>query len=150
MTEIVLPGRPESAGAARRWLARHLDGFPLLDTALLLTSELVTNSLKHSRSGLDGGRIRVRLVTARGAFVRVEVRDEGPSGPAGGAAGADSPGPAENGHGLVLVGELAASWGSDGKGLHWFRLDWPAVPAQPADADSDDGALFAVPAGGAW
>jgi anti-sigma regulatory factor (Ser/Thr protein kinase) len=147
MTAAVFAGRPESAGEARRWLARHLAGFPAIEDAQLLVSEMVTNSLLHSRSRLDGGKVRVRLVTSPGAFVRVEVRDDGPVPVTGRAAGAAAGEPAENGHGLVLVAELADSWGTDGRGLAWFRLDWPAVPArQPAL--EDEGALFALPAAG--
>lgn len=150
MTATVFPGLPQSAGAARAWLARHLPGYPLLADAQLLISELVTNSAMHSRSAMEGGTIRVRLVTAT-SMIRVEVRDDGPFPPASRAAGAAADGrqPRDGGRGLVVVNELASCWGTDGKGLAWFRLDCPVIPAQP-DTAGDDGALFAIPAGGAW
>jgi hypothetical protein len=144
----VLAGRPESAGLARAWTARHLDGFPGVDEALLCTSELVTNAVLHSRSGLDGGKVRIRIEAVPGAYVRIEVRDDGPGfdpARAPRAAGPD----AENGHGLVLVRELAGLWGTDGHGMCWCRFAWPVTVPGPAP-EADDGALFALPAGGAW
>jgi len=144
----VLAGRPESVREARAWTARHLGGFPAVDEALLVTSELVTNAVLHSRSGLDGGRVRIRIEVTPGAYVRIEVRDDGPGfDPACTARGA---GLDENGHGLFLVGQLAEVWGTDGHGMCWCRFLWPAIVPGPAAA-ADDGALFAVPAqGGAW
>jgi anti-sigma regulatory factor (Ser/Thr protein kinase) len=143
----VLRGRPESVREARAWIARHLDGFPALDAALLATSELVTNAVLHSRSRLDGGKVRVRIEVTPGAYVRIEVRDDGPGFDPGRtvrAAGLD-----ENGHGLFLVGQLAELWGTDGRGMCWCRFLWPVTVPGPAP-DADEGALFALPAGSAW
>jgi hypothetical protein len=148
IADKVLAGRPESAGQARAWTARHLDGFPGLDEALVATSELVTNAALHSRSRLDGGKIRIKVEVTPGAYVRIEVRDDGPGfdpGRAVGAAGPDD----ESGHGLFLVSRLAEQWGTDGRGMCWCRFLWPVIVPQPAQ-DADDGALFALPAGGAW
>jgi anti-sigma regulatory factor (Ser/Thr protein kinase) len=142
----VLPGRPESVREARAWIARHLDGFPGLDEAVLVTSEFVTNAVLHSRSGQDGGKVRIRILVAPRAWVRIEVRDDGPGfdGRPVRAAGLD-----ESGRGLPLVDQLTEYWGTDGRGLCWCRFLWPAAVPQPAQ-DADDGALFALPAGGAW
>ena len=87
--------------------------------------------MRHSRSGLlPGGRIRVRITIAVGAWVRIEVRDDGPAdwsaaglrdgnGPAAGAATAVTKPSvlAEDGRGLWLVSALSGGKaGSDGPG----------------------------------
>jgi anti-sigma regulatory factor (Ser/Thr protein kinase) len=124
----VLPGVPESAMAARR-LTRQLlgDDHPVADTAMLLMSELVTNSVMHSRSRRPGGTVTVALC-AGPASVLIQVRDDGgpfePQLPAApgtpeGASGA------EHGYGLLLVDALAETWGTsattDGR-VTWCRL----------------------------
>jgi anti-sigma regulatory factor (Ser/Thr protein kinase) len=146
IADKVLAGRPESVSEARAWTARHLDGFPGVDEALLCTSEMVTNGILHSRSKLDGGKVRIRVEAVPGAYLRIEVRDDGPGfDPARTvrAAGLD-----ENGRGLFLVSQLAGLWGTDGHGMCWCRFTWPVTVPGPAQG-ADDGALFALPAGGA-
>lgn len=86
-----------------------------LADALLLTSELVTNSLLHVPAGpvtLWAGTDARRLL--------VEVHDSGPGlGPDGGPPGL--PGPTElGGRGLFLVDRLADAWGHR-------DLPWAAV-----------------------
>lgn len=119
----VLPGTPESAGLARQ-LARDFlgDAHPDADTVVLIVSELVTNALTHSRSGLPGGTLTISLCSGNdGVFV--QVRDDGsPSGQwettAPGVA-------AEHGYGLLLVDALADSWGTahDRQGrVTWCRV----------------------------
>ena len=70
------PGRPESARAARVWVVSHLPGSPAADDVALMVSELVTNALRYSRSGLPGGWVTVSLAIGRGE-VRVDVIDQG-------------------------------------------------------------------------
>jgi hypothetical protein len=50
----VFDGHPARVAQARRFVATVLNGCPLTDTAVLLTSELVTNALAHTPSGIDG------------------------------------------------------------------------------------------------
>ncbi|WP_106252304.1 ATP-binding protein [Allonocardiopsis opalescens] len=107
------PGVPASVGAARRWVRgvlalADLTGEPA-DTAVLLVSELATNSLAHTASGEAGGwfRLRVRCGPQR---VRVECED------AGNRTGARPryamSGPEDTrGRGLALVAELADAFG---------------------------------------
>ncbi len=143
---MTFPGRPESAGAARRWAAGCLPGCPAADDVVLVVSELVGNAVRHSRSGLlPGGRVRVRIASVPGVWVRIVVRDDGPADwPAAGfrdsngaaaetAAAVTEPGElAEAGRGLWLVRELAGGdTGTDGRGLHWARLPWSPVTAAP-------------------
>ena len=115
MSAVTLPGRPESAAAARSFAAKCLAGYPAADEAVTALNELVTNAVQHSRSGLPGGTIEVRL-TVTAASVLAEVVDEGPLGP---------PAPvspdtfAERGRGLALVEALTRAWGSAGNGVWW-------------------------------
>jgi len=125
----VLPGRADSAEAARR-LMRELLGsaHPALDTAMLLISELVTNSVMHSRSGRPGGTVTVAVSTGS-AGVLIQVRDDGgrtePHVVAFQPAGADWVSGTEHGYGLLLVEALADTWGTtstrEGR-LTWCRL----------------------------
>jgi anti-sigma regulatory factor (Ser/Thr protein kinase) len=119
----VLPGTPESVSAARQF-ARELlgDGHPVIETATLLISELVTNSVLHSRSGEPGGRVTVVLCTGP-AGILIQVSDDG--GPSEPRVSALSPEGAEHGYGLLLVDALADRWGSicspDGR-VTWCRI----------------------------
>lgn len=109
----VLPGTAESVAAARRLAAELLgDGHPAIDTALLLMSELVTNSVKHSRSRLPGGTLTVVVCTASDGIL-IQVRDDGgPAKPRLLAPARASAVPAEHGYGLLLVSALAHTWGT--------------------------------------
>jgi anti-sigma regulatory factor (Ser/Thr protein kinase) len=117
------------AGAAAQ--ARHaLDRLsgeltePQLRDVRLLTSELVTNAVRHA--GLSpGDRIRV-LVRLSPHALRVEVRDPGH----GFERRPPPPDPERaSGWGLFLVEEVADRWGMDGDGADgtgtriWFELD---------------------------
>ena len=112
-----LPKDPLTPGLARSALATTAVGIPvdLLDIAALLTSELVTNSVRHS----DTEWIEVAITLARDDL-RIEVSDMDsqtirPRTP-----------DAEGGWGLTLVGQLATRWGvgrhSKGKTV-WVELD---------------------------
>jgi len=85
------------------------------DTAVLLTSELVTNALLHGR-----GPVRLRL-KADAHRLRVEVGDDDPGHP---RAPTQMEG-AESGRGMLIVSGLAAAWGvvdhAAGKTV-WFEL----------------------------
>jgi hypothetical protein len=127
----VFPGRPEQVAVARRFVARVLDGCPVVDDAQLCTSELAANAIQHTMSGLGG---HFQVVVWRGwASACVAVLDEGsPSKP---TMIADAFGTlAECGHGLRTVAALARWWGhhsyQDGpvRGTAvCFRLDWPVA-----------------------
>jgi anti-sigma regulatory factor (Ser/Thr protein kinase) len=119
----VLPGRPESASAARQ-IARQVlgDGNPATETAMLLVSELVTNSVMHSKSGEPGGSVTVALCSGP-AGILIQVRDDG--GPSEPCVSAVPAGGAEHGYGLLLVDVLADRWGTisspDGR-VTWCRV----------------------------
>ena len=119
VTVQVFPGDAGQVREARRFLAGVLDGCPAADDALLCVSELATNAVLHSRSGLPGGCFTVRA-TAREGSVRVEVADEG------GPWRRERDGDGQNGRGLLIVGELAGRWGRDegnGGRTVWFEID---------------------------
>jgi anti-sigma regulatory factor (Ser/Thr protein kinase) len=120
MTVLVLPGRPEAAAGAREFARKALAGYPAADEAITALNEMVTNAVQHSRSGLPGGTLEVRL-TVTVASVLAEVVDEGPLGV---SAITSRESFAERGRGLVLVEALTRTWGSagNGYGLWWFWM----------------------------
>ncbi|MCO6010310.1 ATP-binding protein [Actinoallomurus purpureus] len=69
---ITLPGRPEEVTTARRFVAKTLAGHPQAETAVLLTSEAVTNSVVHTDSAMV-----TLVVLETHAGLRFEVTDEG-------------------------------------------------------------------------
>ena len=104
---LVICGRPEQVGVARAFVRQVLGtGHPGLDRVTLLTSELVTNSVSHSDSRLDGGTIAV-TVRAAADRVRVEVTDDG--GPTAPTLRCDDE-LAEGGRGLRLVEAYSLMW----------------------------------------
>jgi len=122
---VTLPPAPESARQARRFVADVLlavGAQEFIDTATLLTSELVTNGIVHAHTEL-----RV-LVEATAHWVRVEVVDGNPLMPTRRSYDEQ----AQTGRGLEMVELLASDFGmqpllDDGKRV-WFRLG--SAPAQ--------------------
>ena len=128
---LTIPGRPEQVSAARTFVARtlcaHRPGTDA-DAATLLTSEIVTNAIVHTKSGVEGGTVTIVVIgIPRG--VLVEIID-------GGSAGAPVVKGdlyAADGHGLFLVQNLAAQWGylRDPAGTTvWFHLAADDEPRQ--------------------
>ncbi|WP_326641031.1 ATP-binding protein [Streptosporangium sp. NBC_01755] len=121
-------GEVRSAGQARGWVVELLSAQcfsgEVLETARLLVSEVVTNSILHSDSGIDPeGLVTVAVGLGRDV-IHIEVIDQGSSVnvPAMRSAGEDSLG----GRGLDWVHRLSSGWGSDhdpeiGRAV-WFRL----------------------------
>jgi anti-sigma regulatory factor (Ser/Thr protein kinase) len=66
---LTIPGRPEHVREARAFVAKSLGELhPSRDDAILLTSELVTNSVMHSSSRIHGGTITLVLMDAGGGL----------------------------------------------------------------------------------
>jgi anti-sigma regulatory factor (Ser/Thr protein kinase) len=129
LASLTIPGEAAYVHAAREFVARTLGhGCACSDTAVLLTSELVTNSVQHSNSRRRGGTVTITVIAVPGA-IRVEVIDEGSTTiPAAGLSQPQELDPAENGHGLRLVEILSARWShySDTAGtVTWFELTEP-------------------------
>jgi anti-sigma regulatory factor (Ser/Thr protein kinase) len=125
---LVICGRPEQVSVARAFIRQVLGvGHPGTERATLLTSELVTNSVNHSDSRLEGGTITVTVRTTRGR-VRVEVQDDG--GPTAPTMRCDDD-LAEAGRGLRLVDAYALTWDYHQVGTRmvtWFECVAEPLP----------------------
>ena len=123
-----LPVEPRSVKVARDFVRATMQAWGVEpDGAVLLTSELVTNAVRHARS-----EVVVRL-SAAGPGVRIEVRDDDPGTPVVGPADVD----ATSGRGLSLVNQVADAWGvvrHEGTG----KTVWLEVSPGPA-ADTGHG-----------
>ncbi|GAA2414831.1 hypothetical protein GCM10010191_26090 [Actinomadura vinacea] len=105
-----IPGLPSMVPFARSWVRAFLDMSPLAHAAELVMDELVTNAMRHSASGEDGGSVRVELAD-QGEVVRIAVSDDGPrSAPAADWTADEA---ASFGRGLTIVDALSSSWGED-------------------------------------
>jgi anti-sigma regulatory factor (Ser/Thr protein kinase) len=103
---LELSRHPTAAGEARRFVDALLRGRGAgqgaRESAMLVSSELVTNALQHGRGKIE---LRVRLL---GKFLRIEVVDQGvDNAPTVRQERADETG----GWGLRIVDQLAAQWG---------------------------------------
>jgi hypothetical protein len=143
--QVQLEIRPDPAevGRARRWALSRLAGFgiaadePLVETLVLLVSELVTNAVVHTgrpavlRLSLPGGPAEVPEQAAPSATVRVEVADTSSRAPVPRCARGDATG----GRGLALVDCLADRWGWSPEGAGksiWCELDRCSQPREGA------------------
>lgn len=72
----LFPGRPDQAGAAREFVAYLLGDLPNVDDAVLVTSEFVSNALRHTASAEPGGRFLLE-VRRRADGATVAVADQG-------------------------------------------------------------------------
>jgi anti-sigma regulatory factor (Ser/Thr protein kinase) len=117
-----------SPAAARAWIRVWLDGRvgePTVDDAMLVVSELVTNSVRHS--GVAAGAPVQLRANLDEHVLRLEVGDLG--------AGTDivrSPPPdrlSAGGFGLAIVEHVGARWGvADAGGTRvWCELPLPAT-----------------------
>jgi transcriptional regulator with XRE-family HTH domain len=116
----VLPADDFAPRHAREAVSAIGVGLPSdeLETARLLMSELVTNSVRHGPTN-EGATVSVFVGVGRDRL-RVEVSD-------GSTEGARPKSPSEEGgYGLALVAVLATRWGAgreDGVNVTWFELD---------------------------
>ena len=119
---LTIPGRPEHVRDARAFVAKALGELhPGLDTAVLLTSELVTNAVRHSSSRCAGGTVTLLIAESTGG-IRIEVADQGSELCSPVVRGEVY---ASDGHGLFLVQTLADQWGylrEQSGTTVWFRL----------------------------
>lgn len=102
---ISLAAGPAAAGDARSQVRAAIRAWDVpvdVDTAVLLTSELVTNALRHE----TGGTIMLTITCVCGQL-RVDVHDTSRSVP----MPVNTPVDAEAGRGLLLVSRLATDWG---------------------------------------
>ena len=122
---IALAPVAASARSARRFVGRALDDahveWDVIDTVVLLTSEVVTNAVVHARSPIE---VTVEIGSHA---VRVQVCDELPGL-------RDEPDRSRHGgRGLVLVAAMASHWGISARGAAagksvWFEVARPTLP----------------------
>jgi serine/threonine-protein kinase RsbW len=116
------PGRPEHVRQVRADVWSLLDGCPAADEVILCLSELAANAVLHSDSRRPGGTFTVRLESCPGAYIRIEVEDDG------GPWLTPAPDP-HSGRGLDIIHGLAAEWGvatSPAGRTVWARFNWPS------------------------
>ncbi|GMA86890.1 hypothetical protein GCM10025868_21400 [Angustibacter aerolatus] len=135
---LVLAHDLASVRRARTFVRHHCRvakiGADTCETAVLLTSEAVTNAFIHGRSE---ARLRVRV---RPGHVRVEVGDDNSRHP----TRTDRDDDALDGRGLDILEMLSTRWGVDddevGKTV-WFEVREPSttsdVAASPVPPDHD-------------
>jgi anti-sigma regulatory factor (Ser/Thr protein kinase) len=125
--ELRIRAKPENLGRIRRALVGMKLPDQVIREGTLLTSELVTNSIRHAGLGPDD-YIDV-ATTWSGTVLRVIVRDSGSGAlPSGIEAGSIHPSPGgQSGWGLYLVDKLATRWGTnlEGSAGFWFELEYP-------------------------
>lgn len=127
-----LPLDPSAPRTARVFVTHALASWgleALVDAVVLLTSELVTNSLLHAASPA------VLTITRTASGVRLGVSDSSRVGPVTRDRGEE----ATNGRGLRLLDDLADEWGWEttptGKTI-WFLVHegsdpWPSGQERP-------------------
>jgi anti-sigma regulatory factor (Ser/Thr protein kinase) len=107
---------PRSPALARTLVRQALADCPsdVLDTAVLLTSELVTNAIRHAET-------EVVLTINLSPVLWIGIEDTSSDSISGRLMNGD----ADNGRGLAIVEALAVSWGwgptAGGKRI-WFHL----------------------------
>ncbi|MET8680527.1 SpoIIE family protein phosphatase [Streptomyces sp. NPDC004647] len=133
-----------SVATARAFVRDTLQGWGLpdiVDDAVVLTSELVTNAVVHAGTAADV------LCLRTDSGIRIEVGDRYPERdlPLQNSGRQLAHPDREGGRGLLLCGALASGWGVEYSPTHkqvWFRLDLTerlagtrsAGPALPTDA----------------
>ena len=132
-------GVPESARAARNWVAACLAGSPAAADAALMVSELFANAILYTTSGHSGGLVTVSIAISRG-MARIHVIDQGASldlgraAPSTAAAAAAAP---RLGAGLTIVRQLADEFVTAGPDKCFtLRVAGPVRPS-PADGPGD-------------
>jgi anti-sigma regulatory factor (Ser/Thr protein kinase) len=124
VTQQALQARPVAVADARRYVRDRLEGLltpDRLSDVQLLTSELVTNAVRHARLkegdpigldiDVDTDTVHVAVVDAGAGFDFTKIFDE-PRDPRGG-------------WGLYLVDKVSDRWGIDASSPHsvWFEID---------------------------
>ena len=102
---IRLTAGPAAAGEARGQVLQAICAWAVPvdpDVAVLLTSELVTNAIRH-----EAGQTITLAITCSCGQLRVDVHDSSYSWP----VVLEAPADAEAGRGLMLVATLSAGWG---------------------------------------
>ncbi len=154
-TCATLPGSPLAPGSARalvraalaEWAELALPGTEthtcrLVDDAVLVVSELVTNAVVHAGTDIE---LVCWTEEETGAIV-VEVSDRHPSRAPRDGAPEPEHGTAEYGRGLNLVARLAESWGVTYR--TGAKTVWARLPAEEHQEEPGIPRPFAIPGPG--
>jgi anti-sigma regulatory factor (Ser/Thr protein kinase) len=134
-TEARFPLDVNAPAAARRTVAAYLGDRvapTVLDTALLLATELVTNSVRHSDMP-PSATVNVAITLTPGT-VRLDVDDPG----RGGAVAPRSPDHERGGFGLTIVQILSERWGVERAARGGTRV-WAQLARAPLTAATTNG-----------
>lgn len=104
---VSLTAGPAAAGQARRYVDAVIEAWQIpvdADVAVLLTSELVTNAIRHDTACQEAPQL---VVSWAGGELLVEVHDRSWSAP----VPVEAPPDAEAGRGLMLLSGLSTEWG---------------------------------------
>ena len=130
---------PAAAAEARRRVRDAIWSWQVpvdLDAALLLTSELVTNAVRHA-AGQRAQAVVLAIACSRDRL-RVDVHDTSRSLP----AVAEVPADAETGRGLLLVETLSDEWGCyrtpAGKAVYFTLAGETAETAETSETSEAD------------
>ena len=118
---VTYPGTPDQIRQVRVDLRGVLDDCPIAADVTLCASELAANAVRHSRSRYPGGTFTVRAEISPGAYVRIEVEDDG--GP-----WIEPSADQDRGRGLDIIRALAGDWATyagTGHRIVSVRLTWP-------------------------
>jgi anti-sigma regulatory factor (Ser/Thr protein kinase) len=77
----VFPGSPEQGSSARGFVRSLLRGHSLLDDIVVTASELFSNAMRHSRSGLPGGLVLMEIRQWRRGVALAVIDQGGPAEP---------------------------------------------------------------------
>jgi anti-sigma regulatory factor (Ser/Thr protein kinase) len=111
---VLVPHAPIGVSAARHRLSTDLDSWGIstavVDDAVLILSELLSNALRHARA-LPSGNVRAAWWVRPDDLLAIEVTDGGSSTRPRQASPSLS---AHGGRGLSIIGTLATEWGVRG------------------------------------
>ena len=129
------PGTPEQGSQVRGFVRLLLSGHPLLDDIVVVTAELFANAVRHSRSALPDGVVKVEIRRWRRGVAVAVIDQGGPGEPALRSADDDADrldrldgldGLCEDGRGLAMVEAYAAwwKWRGDARGRTVTAFFW--------------------------
>lgn len=123
---LAVPAEATGVSAARHFLRDHATAWgheDVLDEAMLVVSELVTNAMTHAGTACT---LRLRSTPS---FLRIEVVDGGRGSPDLHLASSDD----EHGRGLLLVAAMSVAWGVEAA-TGGGKVVWAELACQPAEA----------------
>lgn len=169
VTASVFSGRPEEVAVARSWATKMADTWDCeAMAAAMVVTELITNAVRHTRSGQPGGTVIVVLVSGGPGGMAIHVHDLGAdNGQVPTPCPVVSGGLTETGRGLHIVAMVAEEWGYGpaaacsvwgpgdpaaqvGGCCTWCRLPKASERqgGEPAAGGAPEMAILAVPAAG--